>query len=78
MRASRGPPMLVSLALPVLLARAYAQDIPFERYELPRNRLQVVLMEDHSLPAVVVDIWYRVGSKDELPGGAALPTSSST
>lgn len=46
---------------------AYAQDIPFERYDLP-NGLQVILHEDHSLPQVVVDIWYQVGSKDEAPG----------
>ncbi len=41
--------------------------LPFERYDLP-NGLQVVLHEDHSLPQVVVDVWYRVGSKDEAPG----------
>ena len=46
---------------------ANAQDIPFERYELP-NGLQVILHEDHSLPQVVVDIWYQVGSKEEAPG----------
>lgn len=54
--------------LPLLaLAQAQAQDIPFERYELP-NGLQVILHEDHSLPQVVVDLWYGVGSKDEAPG----------
>ncbi len=41
--------------------------IPFERYELA-NGLQVVLMVDHALPQVVVDTWYRVGSKDEAVG----------
>jgi len=46
---------------------AHAQDIAFERYELP-NGLQVILHEDHSLPQVVVDIWYQVGSKEEAPG----------
>lgn len=54
--------MLLSLLLP-----AFAQEIPFERYELA-NGLQVILHEDHSLPQVVVDIWYQVGSKDEAPG----------
>ncbi|MDP2313147.1 MAG: pitrilysin family protein [Pseudomonadota bacterium] len=54
--------MLLLLALP-----AFAQDIPFERYDLP-NGLQVILHEDHSLPQVVVDIWYQVGSKDEVAG----------
>ena len=54
--------MLALLVLP-----AFAQDISFERYEL-ENGLQVILHEDHSLPQVVVDIWYQVGSKDEAPG----------
>ncbi len=46
---------------------ALAQDVHFEKYSLP-NGLQVILMEDHSLPQVVTDIWYRVGSGDEVPG----------
>lgn len=44
-----------------------APSIPYTRYELP-NGLQVILVEDHRLPQVVVDTWYRVGSKDEAPG----------
>ncbi len=55
------------LLLASLSSVAHAQDIPFERYELP-NGLQVILHEDHSLPQVVVDIWYQVGSKEEAPG----------
>ncbi len=46
---------------------AFAQDLPFERYELA-NGMQVVLHVDHSLPEVVVDVWYKVGSKDEISG----------
>jgi predicted Zn-dependent peptidase len=46
-------------------ARAEAPTIPFTRYELP-NGLQVLLLEDHRLPQVCVDIWYKVGSKDEV------------
>src|SRR3954467_11103052 len=30
--------------------------------------MTVILREDHSLPVAAVDIWYRVGAKDELPG----------
>lgn len=55
------------LALLVGAALAVEPKIPFERYELP-NGLQVILLEDHHLPQVVVDTWYRVGSKDEVPG----------
>ncbi|HEY5240382.1 MAG TPA: pitrilysin family protein [Polyangiaceae bacterium] len=32
------------------------------------NGLQVVLHEDHRTPIVAVNIWYHVGSKDEVPG----------
>ena len=49
------------------LSHAAAPTIPYTRYELA-NGLQVILVEDHRLPQVVVDTWYRVGSKDEAPG----------
>ena len=32
------------------------------------NGLTVVLSEDHSTPIVHVEVWYRVGSKNEPPG----------
>jgi zinc protease len=32
------------------------------------NGLEVVLLEDHSDPIVSLQLWYHVGSKDELPG----------
>ncbi len=51
----------------VALAHAGAPSIPYTEYTLP-NGLHVVLLEDHSLPQVVVDVWYRVGSKDEVAG----------
>ena len=41
--------------------------IAFEKYTLP-NGLEVILHEDHRIPEVVVDVWYKVGSKDEVPG----------
>jgi predicted Zn-dependent peptidase len=40
--------------------------LPFEKYTLP-NGLEVILHEDHRLPEVAVDVWYKVGSKDEAP-----------
>ncbi|MCP4808439.1 MAG: insulinase family protein [Proteobacteria bacterium] len=48
---------------------AHAQDlsIPHEQYQLD-NGLNVILVEDHSLPQVVVNLWYGVGSKDEVAG----------
>jgi zinc protease len=46
---------------------ARAIDIPHEQYQLD-NGLNVILHEDHSLPQVVVNLWYGVGAKDEEPG----------
>jgi zinc protease len=42
-------------------------DIPFSRFTLD-NGLTLLVHEDHKLPIVAVNIWYRVGSKDEVPG----------
>jgi zinc protease len=41
--------------------------IPFERYTLP-NGLTVILSLDRTTPTVAVNVWYHVGSKNELPG----------
>lgn len=32
------------------------------------NGLEVILLENHSIPAINLQIWYHVGSKDEQPG----------
>lgn len=41
--------------------------IPFERLRLD-NGLEVVLSHDPAVPVVAVNLWYRVGSRDERPG----------
>jgi zinc protease len=41
--------------------------IPFETYTLP-NGLTVILSQDHTTPTVAVNIFYHVGSKNEVPG----------
>src|SRR5437667_2790845 len=56
---------LVALA-PAQLA-AQAGRISYESFALP-NGLRVVYSEDHSTPIVTVDLWYRVGSRNERPG----------
>ena len=38
-----------------------------EEFFLP-NGLRVVMHEDHSTPIVAVNVWYHVGSKNEVPG----------
>ncbi|MHC5540679.1 M16 family metallopeptidase, partial [Singulisphaera rosea] len=42
-------------------------DLKVEKYTLP-NGLQVILHEDHTTPVVGVNIWYKVGSKNEKTG----------
>ncbi len=51
----------------LLAPAAYAQDVKYEKYRLD-NGMTVILHEDHSLPMASVNIWYRVGSKDEQKG----------
>ena len=42
-------------------------DLKVETYTLP-NGLNVILHEDHTTPFVGVNLWYKVGSKDEKTG----------
>ncbi len=55
----------------VAMSRAGAQDgplrVPFVMDTLP-NGLRVIVHEDHSVPTVVTNVWYHVGSGDEQPG----------
>jgi zinc protease len=48
-------------------AQAAVPDIAFEQYRLP-NGLDVVLHVEHRVPIVHVEVWYKVGSKDEVAG----------
>ncbi len=52
-----------------LTTSAYAGDpkIEFEKYQL-ENGLEVILHQDNSVPIVAVDVWYHVGSGDEVVG----------
>src|SRR5262249_38234646 len=36
------------------------------------NGLRVLVLEDHRSPIVTVQIWYRVGSRNERPGATGL------
>ena len=55
--------LLLALLLP---ASAPAQTVEVEKFTL-RNGMTVILYPDHTLPIASINIWYRVGSKDELP-----------
>ncbi len=42
-------------------------DIPFQKFVL-KNGLTLIVHEDHKAPIVAVNVWYHVGSKNEVPG----------
>jgi zinc protease len=42
-------------------------DIAYTKHVLP-NGLEVLIHEDHRCPIVAVNLWYHVGSKNEVPG----------
>jgi zinc protease len=69
------PILLLALASNSLWAASpdlsQAIQLNVDKYELP-NGLTVLLQEDHSAPLVSVHQWFRVGSKDELPGRTGL------
>jgi predicted Zn-dependent peptidase len=75
-RSPQTPPTQVQASTPATAAAAPApapaptSDLPqvaFEKYTLP-NGLEVILHEDHRMPEVAVDVWYKVGARDEAPG----------
>jgi zinc protease len=42
-------------------------DIPYKKFVLT-NGLTLIVHEDHKAPIVAVNVWYHVGSKNEVPG----------
>jgi predicted Zn-dependent peptidase len=58
---------ILSAVLMFLTNPVAAGDLAIETYTLP-NGLTVMLHPDHTLPQVVVNVWYAVGSKDEPAG----------
>lgn len=49
-------------ALPLILTL-----LPYTQFKLD-NGLTVLVHEDHTVPVVAVDVWYHVGSRDEVAG----------
>jgi zinc protease len=49
------------------MVRVTGLDIRFHKHTLA-NGLDVIVHEDHRVPIVAVNLWYRVGSKNERPG----------
>ena len=61
--------MIALLATCVLTASAV--EIHHETYVMD-NSMTVLLLEDHALPQVVVDLWYGVGSFDDPQGASGF------
>ena len=62
--------LTICCALPASAQKSNSADaikIPFETYKLP-NGLTVILSLDRATPTVAVNVWYHVGSKNEMPG----------
>jgi predicted Zn-dependent peptidase len=49
------------------VAQADDPKLEFEKYQLP-NGLEVILSPDNRVPLVAVNVWYHVGSGNEVPG----------
>jgi len=58
------------LAIPALLFAVAAHAETFEK--TLGNGLKVIVKEDHRAPVVVQQIWYRVGSMDEVTGKTGI------
>jgi zinc protease len=63
----RKPAQTTKTTHPASNANAVLPAIKFTQFTLP-NGLNVILHEDHSTPIVAVNVWYHVGSKNEVPG----------
>jgi zinc protease len=61
------PAVLAFLAPPLAGAQTTRLRVPTTVDTLP-NGLTLIVHEDHSVPRVATNIWYRVGSGDERPG----------
>lgn len=57
---------ITAISIALAFSSAFAQSLKVEKYTLP-NGLTVIFNEDHRVPKVVVNLWYKVGSKDEAP-----------
>src|ERR1041385_1048858 len=61
----------VCLLLAAAAAPAAAQNYPVKETILD-NGLKVLLLEDHKSAAVTFQVWYRVGSRNEIDGKSGL------
>ena len=63
--------MLVTL-LPAVAGASAPKGMVEVREEILDNGLKVLLLENHRSPAVTFQVWYRVGSRNEVDGKSGL------
>ena len=63
---------LAALALLAAASPSWATYAERVREKILPNGLKVLVLEDHKAPVAVMQVWYRVGSRDERPGYTGL------
>jgi zinc protease len=63
--------LLVGLLTLAVVTMSFSDDLKVTEKVLP-NGLKVLLMENHKSPVVTIQIWYRVGSRNERLGKTGL------
>src|SRR5690242_6055418 len=66
--------LLAAMALTFLAAPVGAQQaaLPPVKHQVLPNGLTVLVQERHTAPVVTTMMWYKVGSRDEVPGSTGL------
>ena len=62
--------LALSLFMTTLVSAQRSEKLPPIKYQevTLKNGLRVIMHEDHSTPIVAVNVWYHVGSKNEVAG----------
>ncbi len=69
-RLSRSLAVLLAASLVIGCTLAWGEEafhLDIQEFRLD-NGLEVLILEDHAVPLVTVQVWYRVGSRNERPG----------
>ncbi|MFM7141319.1 MAG: M16 family metallopeptidase, partial [Alphaproteobacteria bacterium] len=61
--------LVASARGPAWAAKPYAEQVVERTLD---NGLKILMLPDHKAPVTVVQVWYRVGSRNETPGVTGL------
>lgn len=60
------------LTASVAVSLAQAAEAPPVTETVLDNGLRILVLEDHRSPIATIQMWYRVGSRNEIPGATGL------